>query len=452
MSSTELTVSKISQNDIKKWQDIVKEVLQLAKNCGATAAEVGAGFTTGFSTTVRLGETETVTYNNDKNVGITVYFGHRQGGATTSDVSHAALKSSVEAACAIAKLTGEDPYSGLADKSLLAKNYPDLDLYHPWHISVEDGIQLALACENHARSLDKRVTNSDGATCSSHQGLHVYGNSNDFIGTYPTSRHNLSLALIAEAKGQMKSDYSYTTARDAADLASEKWVAEQAVDRVVKQLGAQKLSTRQAPVIFAADIASGLIGNFIGAISGRSLYRKASFLLDHLDKQVFQPYINIFEQPHLLKGFGSAPYDTEGVATQNHDFIKDGILKNYVLDSYSARKLNMQTTGNAGGVFNLFINSTAGDLADLLKKMDTGLLVTHTMGQGINIVTGDYSRGATGFWVERGEIQYPVEEITIAGNLRDMFMHLVAVGSDVDRRKSIYTGSLLIENMTIAGE
>lgn len=452
MKQSHMAFSPIDDKDFTKWQNVVADVLAQAKAQGATAAEVHAGFSSGFSATVRLGDVETITYNNDKNVGVTVYLGQQQGSATTSDISPAALQSTVAAACAIARLTGADPYAGLAEKSLLAENYPQLDLYHPWAISVEDGVALALKCENYARSLDKRITNSEGATCATHQGLHVYGNSIGFMGAYASSRHSLSCALIGQSGNQMKSDHSFTIARAAEDLFSDKWVAEQVVKRTVDQLGGQRLATREAPVIFAADIAGGLIGSFIGAIRGSSLYRKSSFLLDYLGKQVFPDFIHIHEQPHLLKGLGSVPFDGEGVRTQPHDFIKNGILQNYVLSSYSARKLGMQTTGNAGGVFNLFIDPTAGDLSDLLKKMDTGLLVTHLMGQGVNIVTGDYSRGATGFWVEGGEIKFPVEEITIAGNLRDMFLHLVAVGSDVDRRGNIQSGSLLIDRMIIAGE
>ncbi len=447
-----MAFSQIDKDDFTKWQNVVNDILVLAKAQGATAAEVHAGYSTGFNAAVRLGDVETITYNNDKSIGVTVYLDQQQGSATTSDISPAALQSTVAAACAIAQLTGADPYAGLAEEALLAKKYPELDLYHPWDISVEDGIALALKCENYARSLDKRITNSEGATCATHQGLHVYGNSLGFIGSYASSRHSLSCALIGQSGNKMKSDYSFTVARSAADLFPDKWVAEQVVERTVGQLDAQRLSTREAPVIFAADIASGLIGHFIGAIRGSSLYRKSTFLLDHLGKKVFPEFIHIHEQPHLLKGLGSAPFDGEGVNTQPHDFIKDGILQNYVLSSYSARKLNMQTTGNAGGIFNLSIDPTAGDLSDLLKKMGTGLLVTHLMGQGVNIVTGDYSRGATGFWVENGEIKFPVEEITIAGNLRDMFMHIIAVGNDVDRRGNIQSGSILIERMIIAGE
>lgn len=452
IKQSEMAFSPIGKEEFTKWQNVVADVLAQAKAQGATSAEVSAGFSSGFSATVRMGDVETITYNSDKNVGVTIYIGQQQGSATTSDISPAAIKSTVAAACSIARLTGSDPYAGLADKALLAEQIPELDLYHPWSISVEQGIDLALKCENYARGLDKRITNSEGATCATHQGLSVYGNSLGFLGSYASSRHSLSCALIAQSGSQMKSDYSFTTARAAEDLLSEKWVAEQVVARATGQLDAQRLTTREAPVIFAADLASGLIGQFIAAIRGSSLYRKSSFLLDHLGKQVFPDNIHIHQQPHIIKGLGSAPFDGEGVRTQSLDYINKGILENYVLSSYSARKLGMQSTGNAGGVFNLFIDSTAGDLTELLKKMDKGLLVTHLMGHGVNIVTGDYSRGATGFWVEGGKIQFPVEEITIAGNLRDMFRHLIAVGSDVDRRGNIQSGSLLIEKMIIAGE
>lgn len=438
-----------------EWKQIASDVLKAAKTKGASHAEMACSISQGFTVNVRLGEIETIEYNRDKGVDITVYFGNQSGSAGTTDVKKQSIENAVSAACSIAKATGSDPCHGLADKDLMAKNYPDLDLYYPWSIDVNQAAEIATNCEKHGREFDPRITNSEGASVSQHEGFHLYANTHDFMGEYFSTRHSMSCVLLAEGKDKNKErDYEYTSARDPLELIKPEIIGEKAAQKTIARLDAQKLSTRQTPVVFAAHIASGLLGHFVGAIRGSSLYRESSFLLHHLDKQVFPHFIDISENPHIPKALGSAPFDGEGVMTRQQAFIEKGVLKNYILNSYSARKLKMKPTGNAGGVHNLLINPTLTDnkLEDILKLMDTGLLVTEVMGQGVNIVTGDYSRGASGFWVEKGQIQYPVHEITIAGNLRDMYLHLIAVGGDVDKRNNIWSGSLLIENMTVAGE
>lgn len=430
---------------------VVAAILDEAKRQGASAAEAGVSAESGLAVTVRLGEVETVEHNRDKGLGVTVYFGQRKGSASTSDYSRQAIEETVRAACDIAKYTAEDEAAGLADAELMATTIPDLDLHHPWDLSAERAIELARECEAAAQAVDARITNSEGASVGSHSGYRVYGNSHGFIGAYPSSRHSVSCAVIAEDGHGMQRDYWYAVARDVDDLENVRKVGVRAGERTVRRLGGQKLSTRQAPVTFVADMAGGLFSQFIRAVRGESLYRKSSFLLDSLGQKIFPEFIRIHEQPHLKKALGSSPFDNEGVATRARDIVSGGVLQGYILDSYSARKLGMQTTGNAGGVHNLTIDAGPDDFDALLKRMDTGLLVTEMMGMGVNIVTGDYSRGAAGFWVERGEIQYPVEEITVAGHLRDMFGQIVAVANDVDMRGNVRTGSVLIENMTIGG-
>jgi PmbA protein len=450
----EKLMSKAQQGAMRNEGDlaaVVTLILDEAKRQGASAAEAGVNAESGLSVTVRLGEVETVEHNRDKGLGVTVYFGQRKGSASTSDYSREAIRETVGAACAIAKYTAEDSCAGLADAERMATQIPELDLHHPWELSAERAIELAVECEAAAQAVDKRITNSEGSTVSSHAGRRVYANSHGFLGAYPSSRHSVSCAVIADDGHGMQRDYWYTVARDREDLETARSVGRRAGERTVKRLGGRRISTRQAPVLFAAEVADGLFGNFIRAIRGESLYRKASFLLDQLGETIFPTFIRIHEQPHLKKALGSAPFDSEGVATQARDLVTEGVLQGYVLDSYSARKLGMQTTGNGGGVHNLTIDSGPYDFTGLLKEMDKGLLVTEMMGMGVNIVTGDYSRGAAGFWVEDGAIQYPVEEITIAGNLRDMFRDIVAVGNDVDTRGNTRTGSVLIEHMTIAG-
>ena len=432
--------------------ELVGQILDEARGQGASAAEAGVSMEAGLSATVRLGEVETLEYHRDRGLGVTVYFGQRKGSASTSDLDPKAVRETVRAACDIARYTSEDSCSGLADAALLATDIPDLDLYHPWSLDAERAIELARECEDTARSFDSRIDNSEGASVSSHQGLRMYGNSLGFVGGYPSTRHSLSCAVLGRLEDQMQRDYWYTVSRVPDDLEPAAEVGRKAAERTVRRLGGRRLSTRQVPVVFAAELASSLFGHLVGAVRGASLYRRSSFLLDHLGKPVFRPFVRVDEQPHRKRALGSAPFDNEGVATRDRDLIRDGVLQGYVLDSYSARKLGMQTTGNAGGVHNLTVEPGSHDLAGLLRQMDTGLLVTELMGQGINMVTGDYSRGAAGFWVEGGEIQYPVEEITVAGNLKDMFQQLAEVGNDVDRRGNIHTGSVLIESMTVAGE
>jgi PmbA protein len=434
------------------WENLASNILKEARLQGATSAEVNVSTELGFSLNVRMGEVETLEYNRDKGVSVLVYYGNKKGAASTTDTSEAAIKSTVTAACQIARLGSEDPCAGLADADLMANNYPDLDLYHPWNIQPEQAIEIAKECEDTARAFDNRIVNSEGAGLSTHQGLHVYGNTHGFIGTYLTTRHNLSCVLVAQDKNGMQRDYGFTTSRDPHDMATTPTVAREAAEKTVSRLGSRRLKTCQTPVIFRADVAGSLLGNFLGAISGGHLYRKASFLVDHIGKPVFSKHIQIHERAHIPKGLGSSPFDAEGVVTNDRELIVDGVLQGYLLGSYSARKLGMKSTGNAGGPHNILIDTTQDDLNGLLKKMGTGLFVTEVMGQGVNLVTGDYSRGAVGFWVEEGIIQYPVEEVTIAGNLRDMFKHVVAVANDIDHRSSILTGSILLENMTIAGE
>lgn len=436
----------------KELESLVQLVLDEARTRGASGAEAGVSMEAGLSVTVRLGEVETLEYHRDRGVGVTVYFGQRKGSASTSDIAPQAVRETVQAACDIARYTSEDPCAGLADADCMARDMPDLDLCHPWGVDATAAIEIAQCCETAAREADTRINNSEGATLSSHQGLRVYGNSHGFLGGYPSTRHSLSCSVIAGKDEQMQRDYWYTVSRRHTELEAAEQVGKMAAERSVRRLNGRKVATRHVPVLFAAEIATGLFRSFIGAIRGGNLYRKSSFLLDHLGKQVFPGFVHIHEQPHLRGALGSAPFDSEGVATSNRDLIRDGVLQGYVLDTYSARKLGMQTTGNAGGVHNLTVESGAQDFPDLLRDMGTGLLVTELMGQGVNMVTGDYSRGAAGFWVENGHIQYPVEEVTIAGNLKDMFMGIRAIGKDVERRGNIRTGSVLIERMTVAGD
>lgn len=430
---------------------VAEHILEMAKKQGASDAEVAISNSTGISIQVRLGEVETLEYHRDKGIGITVYFGQKKGSSSLSAIEEPALEEAVTAACHIAKYTSEDDCTGLADKASLAMTYPDLQLYYPWSLSTEEGITLTQETEQLGRQYDKRISNSEGAALSTHENHLVYANTAGFCGDYSSSFYNLSCTLIANEGSAMQRDYGYSVARDPLDLYSAKKIAEEAASRTLRRLGAQKLTTRKAPVIFSAEVATGLISHFLGAIRGSNLYRKSSFLLDQLDKPVFPDFVQIREEPHLIKGLASAPFDGEGVRTQARNLVQAGILKEYILSTYSARKLGMKTTGNAGSVHNILVSTQPYSLDALLKKMDTGLLVTELMGQGINLVTGDYSRGATGFWVEKGELCYPVEEITIAGNLKEMFQHIVHIGCDVEKRSAIQTGPILIAEMMIAG-
>lgn len=425
--------------------------LQQAKLQGATAAEVGVSHSKGLSVSVRHGEVETLEYNSDTGLGITVYFGQSKASASTSDLKPAAIADAVKAASGIAKHTQADDCAGLADASLMATEFPDLSLYHPWDIDAERAIIIATECEQAGFDVDPRITNSEGASVSSHEGSSVYANSHGFVGSTTSSRHSVSCTLIADDDRGMQRDYWYDIARDATDLDTVKNIGQRAANNTLRRLNAKTIKTGSYPIIFAAEVAPSLFGQFISAIRGGALYRKSTFLLDHLDKQIFPEFIHIHEQPRLLKALGSATFDGDGVATQARDIITDGILQGYVLDSYSARKLKMKTTANAGGVHNLTIDSGNLNFAALLKEMGTGIVVTETMGMGVNIVTGDYSQGAAGFWVENGVIQYPIDEFTIASNLRDMFMGIQAVGNDVNKRGNTRTGSVWIDKMKIAG-
>ncbi len=440
------------RDKLESMKALVADLLDEAKKQGASAAEASLSTGQGLSVNARLGEVETVEYHCDQGLGITVYAGHKKGSASTTDLSREAIKATVSAACAIAKYTTEDEFSGLPDADRLATDALDLDVYHPWNITPEQAIESCIECEQVALTFDPRIDNSEGANISSYQGLRVMGNSLGFLQGYVSSSHSMSCSVIGKQGDSMQRDYWYTSARDAADLESAQAVGHKAAERTVKRLGARAISTRQCPVIYASEVASSLIGHLLGAISGGSLYRKSSFLLDSLGQQIFPEFMHIHERPHLTKAMGSAWYDGEGVATQARDLVANGVLKSYVLSSYSARKLGLESTGNAGGVHNLCVDSGDLDLAGLLKTMGNGLLVTEFMGQGVNTLTGDYSRGAAGYWIENGEISHAVEEITIAGNLKDMFRNIVAIGNDVDLRRNIRTGSIMIESMMLAGE
>ena len=437
--------------ELNALKQISQDVLKLAKSAGASAAETEVSFGTGQNVSVRLGETENIEYNRDKGVSVTVYFGQQKGHASSSDLSSQALKDTVEAACNIARYTAKDAFCGLANASLMATDMPDLDLYHPWNISVDEAAALAKTCEAAALNVDKkRITNSEGAGVSSSESVFAYANSHGFVGGNKSSRHSISCSVIAEHKGAMQRDYWYSSARDMRDMQSAEFIGNLAGKRTVKRLGAKPIKTGQYPVLFEAPLASGLIGSLISAISGGNLYRKSSFLLDSLGKQVAAPLLNIEELPQLKKGVASSSFDSEGVATKARQLVESGVLNGYLLGSYSARKLGMQSTGNAGGSHNLIVANTGENFEQLLQKMGTGLLVTEVLGHGLNMVTGDYSRGAAGYWVQNGVIAHPVEEITIAGNMADMLQHIVAIGSDFIPNSSKQTGSILIENMMVA--
>jgi len=430
----------------------VAKALELAGK-QADAAEVAINKTTGISVSTRMCDVENVEFNSDGALGITVYRGQRKGSASTSDLSENAIAQTVAAALDIARYTSEDPFAGPGPKELMAKDIPDLDLFHPDEPEPDHAAAIAIQAEQAALDYDPRIKQSDGASYDSHYGIRVYGNSHGMLASYASSRHSTSCCVIAEGKnGEMERDYSYTSARRAADLWLPERVGLHAAERTVGRIDPQKLSTREAPIMFAADVATGLFGHLVMAISGSNLYRKSSFLLDKLGEQIFPEWMNISERPHILRGMASTPFDSEGLATYDREIIQDGILQTYLMTSYAARKLGRQPTGHAGGIHNWQVKSTGEDYAQMLKKMDRGLLVTELMGQGVNIVTGDYSRGAAGFWVENGEIQYPVSEVTIAGNLKDMMQNIVAIGTDTETRSQIQTGSILLDTMKIAGE
>jgi len=431
-------------------ETLVQSCLSEAKQQGASSAEASVNIESGLSVTARLGEAETLEHHNDRGLGITIYMGQKKGSASTTNFEPAAIKDTVTAACKIASFTEEDECAGLAEAELMANAQQDLELDHPWSVSPEEALEIAIDCENSARE-EEKISNSEGASLTTSRGTTMYANSHDFVGSYSSTRHNLSCVVIAEQDGNMQRDYWFATARDPQKLESAKSIGTKAAQRTINRLGARKIATQTTPVIFEANMARSLLSHFVAAVSGGSLYRKASFLLDSLDKQIFSDSITISEDPFIKGGFGSSSFDMEGVATKARTFVENGVLNGYVLSSYSARKLGMQTTGNAGGVHNLELQTGEKDLDQLLKQMQKGLLVTELIGHGVNNVTGDYSRGAVGYWVEDGEIQYPVDEITIAGNLKDMYQKIVEVGNDVDRRSNIMTPSLLLDGMMVAG-
>jgi len=435
---------------------LAQAALERARRAGASGCECDASEGYGLSVTVRKGQPDTVEHNRDRSLGVSVYFGDRpkvrRGHASSSDFSKASLEQTVDAALAIARHTAEDDCAGLPDAELLAREVPDLDLFHPWDISTEEAVELAKRCEAAAFAVSKKISNSEGATVSAQQTQFVSANSLGFRGGFPGSRHYLSCSVIAEHKGLMQRDDWYSAARAPEQLADARALGRYAGQRTAARLGARRIATGKSPVLFEAPAAIGLIGHFVSAVSGGNLYRKTSFLLDSLGKQVFAPLVRIEEKPLLPRGMASSAFDEEGVATRERAIVRDGVVEGYFLGTYAARKLGMQSTGSAGGHHNLIVESRGPDFAGMLKAMGRGLLVTELLGQGVNQVTGDYSRGAAGYWVEGGEIAFPVEEITIAGNLKDMFRGIAAIGSDVLVRSGRSCGSILVENMTIAGE
>ncbi|MCO6058190.1 metalloprotease PmbA [Pseudomonas sp. MOB-449] len=444
-------VEVVGPEALPELQARVERILAEARRQGASGCEVAVSVEQGLSTTVRHGEVETVEFNRDQGFGITLYVGQRKGSASTSASGEDAIRETVAAALAIARHASEDECAGLADAALMARDLPELDLYHPWSITPEQAVEQALICETAAFETDKRVSKADGTTLNTHQGCRVYGNSHGFVGGYASTRHSLSCVMIAEAQGQMQRDYWYDVSRIGSQLADPASIGRRAAERTAARLGARPVPTCEVPVLFAAELATGLFGSFLGAISGGNLYRKSSFLEGALGERLFPEWLSIDERPHIPRAMASATFDNDGLATYAKPFVEKGQLVSYVLGTYSGRKLGLPSTANAGGVHNLFVSHGQEDLTALLRRMGRGLLVTELMGHGLNMVTGDYSRGAAGYWVENGEIQFPVQEVTIAGNMKDMFRQIVAVGSDLELRGNIRTGSVLIERMTVAG-
>lgn len=441
----------VSPEVLPELREQVERIIAEASRQGASACEVAVSVEQGLSTSVRQGEVETVEFNRDQGFGITLYVGQRKGSASTSATGADAIRETVAAALAIARHASEDDCAGLADPALMARDLPDLDLYHGWSITPDQAIERALACEAAAFATDQRVTKADGTTLNTHQGCRVYGNSQGFVGGYASTRHSLSCVMIAEGEGQMQRDYWYDVNRRGELLATPESIGRRAAERAASRLGARPVPTAEVPVLFAPEVAVGLFGHFLGAISGGSLYRKSSFLEGALGQRLFPEWLTLDERPLLRGALGSASFDNDGLATYAKPFVEGGELVSYVLGTYSGRKLGMPSTANSGGVHNLFVSHGDEDQAALIRRMGRGLLVTELMGQGVNLVTGDYSRGAGGYWVENGEIQFPVQEVTIAANLRDLFRNIVAIGNDVEYRGNLHTGSVLIEKMMVAG-
>jgi len=445
---------QVDATRIPELQQVVSDALAQARALGASQADADASVQQGLSVTVRLGNVDTIEYSRDRGLAITVYFGHCKGSASTADLRAEAIATTVAKACAIARYTASDECAGLADPELMARDIPDLDLDHPWTIEPEQAVALARECEAAGLAVDARLTNSEGASLSTHRGVRVYGNSHGFLAGLTSTSHSLSCALIAQSGPDMQREHWYSVARDAAELEAGESIGRRAAARALARLGARRLGTRRAPVLFSPQMARGLLAHFAGAIRGASQYRRASFLLDSAGEQIFPTFVHLQERPHLPRALASSAFDAEGVATRDRDLVRAGVLDGYVLSSYSARKLGLRTTGNAGGIHNLIASAPQASLGfeALLARMGSGLYVTELMGQGVNGVTGDYSRGASGFWVERGQIAYPVHEITIAGNLREMYRSIDALGTDLDTQGAIRCGSLLVADMTIAGE
>ncbi len=449
--SAELSHSHSPDRSLDELANLAEDVLARCRALGATQAEVSLNLDAGLNVNVRMGEVETVEHTRDRGVAISVYFGKRKGSASTADVRAESIATTIEQACAIARYTEEDPCSGLADAERMATFFPELDQWHPWALDAAHAIELGIAAEAAGRALDPRLHNSDGASVSTGSSVAVYANSHGFFGRESATRHSLSCSLLGEDDKGMQRDYWYTTGVAAEDLESAEAVGRRAGERTLARLSPRKIPTQECAVLFVPEVARSLVGHLVGAVSGGALYRKASFLLDSVGQTLFPTWFNILEQPHIKRGAGSSAFDAEGVATIDRELVRDGVLARYILGSYSARKLGLASTGNAGGIHNLVLSANGGGFADMLKQLGTGFLVTELMGQGVNTVTGDYSRGAAGFWVENGVIAFPVDEVTIAGNLREMFKRIVAVGSDIDTRGSIRCGSILLEKMMVAG-
>jgi PmbA protein len=446
---------EVDATRIPELQAVVGSALARARELGASAADADASVQKGLTATVRMGEVDTIEYRRDRGLAVTVYFGHRKGSASTADLRAEAVELTVAKACAIARHTASDECAGLADVQAMAREFPDLDLDHPWNLEPEQAIEIARACEAAGLAVDARLTNSEGASVSTQRGVHVYGNTHGFLAGYPSTSHALSCTLLAQSGSDMQRDHWYSVARAATELQPGAQIGRRAGERAIARLGARRLGTCRVPVIYSPEMARGLYAHFLGAIRGTSQYRRASFLQDAAGQQVFPSFLQMQERPRLPRALASASFDAEGVATRDRELVRDGVLDGYVLGSYSARKLGLATTGNAGGVHNLLVGgapAASDDFAGLLARMRRGLYVTELLGQGVNGVTGDYSRGASGFWIENGAIAYPVHEITIAGNLRDMYRGIVAVGTDVDVRGGIRCGSVLLEGLTVAGE
>ena len=450
-------ISENQKNTLLQEQQLLSEtsenVLKLAKKYGASDAELSLNRGAGLSVEIHMDNVDKLEYHRDQGLSLTVYMGKHTGSASTGDLSLQAIEDTVKAACNIAKYTEEDPYTGLADAEMMATEVGDLDLYHPWDLGADQAIEIARECEQHALGHDSRIINSDGASISTYSGVGLIANSHGFTGIVPASRHSLSCSVIGQALGDddMQRDYWYSSTRVNAELETAEIVGKKAAEKTLARLQGKQISTRKANVLYSPEMARSIISHFTSAIAGGAQYRKSTFLVDSIDEKVFPEFIRLHEQPHLLRAFGSGYFDKEGVATKNREVVVDGIVQNYIMGSYSARQLGLKSTANSGGTHNLSLDSTGQNFDELLKMLDTGFYVTELIGSGINNITGDYSRGAAGYWVENGEIQYAVEEVTVAGNLKDMFKNIVAVGNDVDVRSGTRTGSILIEGMTIAG-